>query len=217
MTTTTKSPAAELAKLTAARDKAHAAVRAEVKKRDTYHAETRGLIASLTVHRGEHPDQYAAGGAPLAGTEARKLADEIGRRTGGNPLAPIADSAVPNQEKLDAARAAFAEADTRLQEFRREHMSDLLGELRPEFDVARDKIREGFALVLEGAEGYASVAGQTRELIVACPGIDGQALVADGRPAEWAILAAAVLEADELAPPGINELATWTLENGSHE
>lgn len=203
MSTATKSPSTELARLEAERDRLHQAAREARAERDGHDAETAALRAELTQHRNEHPEDYFGGDfRPKPGTRAGELDAAIKQRiTAPNPAAAGYDEAV----------GRFHEAAAAVDSFRRERFDDLLGEFDPDLDAAEEQIRQGLELLIDGSAKYAAAVAGIRELIIATPGLNGQHLSRDPRPDEWDRLARAALDS-EIARPGLTAVGRDKLE-----
>lgn len=205
MTTTTKTPSAELARLQDARDKAYAAVQEVKRERAGYETETANIKAAYTAFVNERPEDWANEvRLPKPGTPSAKERDKLRERLA---------SENPHEKKFNAAVAKFHAADDVLHEFLTGHLPDLLAEQEPAVRALEDKRTEAFEALAEVGAEYAELEAQARDWIIRTPRLNGQALKADPRPRQWAELARDNLGAP-LAAPGLTGDAEWTISNG---
>jgi hypothetical protein len=204
MTTTTKTrPSAELAKLIARDTKARTAARKAKAAVTAWDDEVAALRSTYTVHVHTHRDQYTQGPnpLPLPDTEAATLAAEVKSRM---------QESNPHQEAYEAARASFHEVNEELERFRRHRLVDLIAEREADVEAATEEIRKAFVALVDATGLYAEEVEAVRELVRQTPGLDGQSLAYDLRPAKWRTLAVEALGSD-LERPRITEQAAWKL------
>jgi hypothetical protein len=196
--TKTKSVTDELRELEQERDRLHGEARAARAEMNAWEAELPVLQAKLTEHLGQHPEEAEGLNQQiLPGTRAEKLRNAIrDRRAQPNPSEP----------EYGKALAAFHDADLRCRAFKQRTLPARLGELEPVHDAAEATIRQGFALVAEGCGEYSDGFEQVRSLLADTDPRGGQRLIVDGRVNDWAKLAQAVIDGEEIVRPGVSDL-----------
>lgn len=205
MSATKAPPAAstELAKLERRRDDLHAKAQAAKRQVNDWDAATEALRAELTARCHTHPDEVAGEQLrPRPGTEAARLEAEVRERM---------DGANPHIGEHLAAREKFLAADAALQRFRQERLRDLLAEADADFEALSEDYRAALRTLVEVGAAYGALVDRARELILATPGLDGQALSYDPTPGEWAARASRAIE-DEIFQPGLTGVASWELD-----
>ncbi len=171
MTTATRTSAsAELRKLQAARDKAHALDRAAKAKVDTWDAE--GLPAGVEL-------RTVMGNHHVANREQAQ---------GPNPHRPA----------YEEARASYFELDLALQAFKRESVRDRIEEVP--VDHAIETIRNALRLLAKGCEEYEGAVAAVRDVVIDTPPLNGQHYGHDPRPNEWLRLAVGTLDGEIAKP-----------------
>lgn len=175
-TATTKSATDQLKRLAAKREKSHAALREEKRKRSAYEDETEALRAAATAHHQAYGEQYASGVA-LPDTEAAKLAGEIKERMGGKAF--VSDSPYPSQAKLDELTERYGQDDTEFRAFRLESLPQLVEEaVDPEVAEA---IAASLRELIDLLDEYSAGADRVKRLISETQGFNGQHAHADPR------------------------------------
>lgn len=202
MTTATTSPHARLLELEAERDQAHQKVRDLKRKVQAYDDETEALRAEFTIRCHNYPEELDKGGKPTAGTTAAKLQDKIAKRRS----APN-----PHTDKLNAAVREFHAADDVARQFRIANALTIINEFEPRIEDIEERKRAAFEALAEVGDDYGQLEDQVRDFIINTPGLDGQALTSDPRPADWQKLAAGALD-HPLTPPGITAMGAYYLD-----
>lgn len=208
-TPTKRTPSAELAKLQAARDKAHAKVRETRQARDEWDAETRQLQAEYTAHRHANPDDYFGGDfRPKPGSEAERQALAIRKRlTNGNPVL----------EDYEAALAPVRELDRLLETFKRERVRSRIEEALVDRE-SPDKARKAIGQLLAWLSSEQQAIEAVRAVVQDTPTLQRQrqhTLSFDSRVGEWENLLGGMLEAIEegIATPGLTAFAEDRVRN----
>lgn len=202
MTTATKTPSTELAKLQRRRDVTYDELRKIKVERERWAADLDAEQAAYTEHVNSHPDEWrdAARNPRPASAAAKKLAALKKKQAAGNPHEP----------DYVAARERFHRADEEQSSFLRRNLAALIAEDEDDYLAVVDKAREAFAALIAAGDEYAALIERARSLIIRTPGIDAQAITHDLRPAEWSRLAAAALD-EPLARVGLTELGHYKL------
>ena len=207
MTTTAtakRTPSAELAKLQDQRDESYADLQVIKRERSGYDNETTQMRAEFSAFTASRPEDWRdAAHNPKPGTPSAEREAEVKARM---------EAVNPHEEAFYAARQLFHDADEALNRFLVERLFDLIDEDESAFNAAQAKIRQGFALLIEGGADYNAIVERARSLILAVPHLNGQALTHDPRPLEWEATARASLDSD-LRRPGLTEDGAWRLTN----
>lgn len=218
MTTATKKPTTmtqELNVLEAKRREAHAALHEVKNIRLEYARETDELEADYTRFKNAHPEDSANPAAdaeaairwrencgigpspvgnPRPGTPtARKLEKLKARISGGNP----------HDADHGEAIAGFHRADAAVQNFRIANTSKLIEEAATD---SSERMRAALTEIVAAADEHAANIEAAREIVLACPGLDAQALGYDRAPLDWAKYAREALE-HEVFQPRLTDLA----------
>lgn len=187
MTTKTKDPAAELAKLEAAAAEAQAEVDDTRQRLHLQQAHRQQLEAELAKLGRAEPGEFDHDGRPK-GEIARKLSKE---------LAEVSASRLP--DVLAGAEESARAARDEVTRYIGQHAEGLA---RAEFEgpgkAAVAKMKQGAALIAEGHGEYVGSAARQMQFCAATPGLDGQDVLSDQRAAE---IARQVAKLDDLAPP----------------
>jgi chromosome segregation ATPase len=203
MTTATepKSSAAELRKLTQKRDQLHAKAREARDRRDEYDAETKRMQAELSARTVRWTPGVPRPEELPADDEAERLKAEIKKRT---------TEPNPHEAEYAEARAAFHAADEAAADYARSTISERVREVQDVY-AAQETMREGFELIVRGAEAYRVCREEVRTIVTETAQFDGQDYAYDPRVDEWYEAARSALDAD-LLPPGLSDLGQWKAE-----
>lgn len=191
MATATKSKtntaSADLAKLTEARDRAHANL---LKLRE-----------KVTAWDREGLDAATPTGTAQADLHRTHREDELGPN--------------PHRAEYDTAHAEYDQLDRTLQAFKRQNAIDLIEEVRG--DWADEQLREALVALLDWAEERRAEILQVREIVLDTPGLTGSDYGHDPRVDEYRAFASKQLERldnEAFVETGLTPQAVWKVARG---
>jgi hypothetical protein len=113
----------------------------------------------------------------------------------------------------DLLASKFQAADQLAQDFKRQHVRDLIAEKQPEARKAVDEILAGFESVLVGCEEYRAALAAVREIVIDTPGLNAQHYGWESRVDDWHKVASAALDSDDIALPRLTAAGEWKADN----